>query len=285
MKTRENYEERVRNFKHSIICEIVETLKKEKMESYMFNESFFIHFVEGEVASTEQMSSISIESGELSFTVIDINGDLEVMDDEITLLSYDTQTFIDTLCNLEDELRKNKLKELYQLVAETGGYIDMGGFQMSGKTHLNGLYIKDGKLRTKLLIDGVDSESEGLAEEISNIDAIIKSAKAAILDPEHLIALNDEQKDVLERFRTILAEMKSAGIGLIHSRDDDKVYAVNKKNIDEYWCDWSVEDGWTDKKGRRFYDITEFLPKETVGFPFDTFYYYGNNDRVFAAFK
>lgn len=285
MKTRENYEEKVRNFKQGIICEIVETLKKEKMEYYMFNESFFIHFVEGEVAATEYMSSISIESGELSFNVIDLNGELEVIDDEIILLSYDTQTFIDTLCNLEDELRKNKLKELYQLVAGTGGYIYMGGFQMAGKTHLNGLYIKDGKLRTKLLIDGVDGESEGLAEEISDIDAVIKSAKAAIIDPECLIMLNDEQKDVLERFRKILAEMKSAGIGLIHNLDDDKVSAVNKKNIDAYWRDWSAEDEWISNDGKRFYDITKFLPKETVGLPFDTFYYYGNNDRVFAAFK
>ena len=103
---------------------------------FMFKDSFYVHYIEGEVATTEICKGISYDNDATIDKVKLLTDNAE--EPWVDLVdAYDVGTFADILQHLYDE-RSSRLKELRGIVKRNGGEINFdGNFKFIGQ-------IKDG---------------------------------------------------------------------------------------------------------------------------------------------
>lgn len=119
---REDYKEQILAVKNEILDEIRSVLGKNSKHD--FKDTFYIHYVEGEVATTEMCTAVETDSnGMILFSVIN-----SVLDNEkinsTSILMYDTESLLDILCNMKSEIRAENIKTLRSLLESCGGYAD-----------------------------------------------------------------------------------------------------------------------------------------------------------------
>lgn len=132
---RKDYAEKFRTVKNDIIKEIRTILGSN--EKHDFSEPFFIHYVDGEVATTEECVGIEINNNGMFIVVYRLQGDTETFATESdAVFRYSCESFLDFLDHLKKEMREKKLQTLREIVDNNACHICFDGkFRFTGTAH------------------------------------------------------------------------------------------------------------------------------------------------------
>ena len=120
---RKDYAEKFMGIKNEILQEIRGILGNGV--KHHFKETFYVHYVEGETATTEICSALETDStGKVIFHVINEVQDAEKIEGE-GIFTYDPESFLDILDHLQKEVREKKLDIIRKLLKNSGGSIDV----------------------------------------------------------------------------------------------------------------------------------------------------------------
>lgn len=168
------------NIKNDILKEIRSLIPEGS--THRFNEKFYVHYIEGEVATTETCSAIKVSHGGMVSIIVyrDTESEDEVIDGE-AVFNLDSCTFVDILNNLKKEIREKRLSHLREIVKHNGGKVEFdGSFDFFIRLdndyicQLNALRItKDGNIEVDNTCDG--DKFTNPEEELSdkNLDKLI----------------------------------------------------------------------------------------------------------------
>ena len=184
---RKDYAEKFMEIKNEILKEIRKMIPFES--AHHFEEKFYVHYVEGEVATTEICSAVEVWSdGMVVFIVKPENADKEEVIEGETVFMYDPESFLDILDHLKKEVREKKLNHLRDIVKRHNGLSFDGGFIINiderdtannecaivENCRLVGLRLTtDGKLGIVNLFDGETFTNEESALLDEDIDKLI----------------------------------------------------------------------------------------------------------------
>lgn len=183
---RKDYAEKFMEIKNEILKEIRKMLPFDS--AHHFAEKFYVHYVEGEVATTEVCTALEINGrGMIIFHVINDVGKKEKIDGE-DVYAFDPESFLDILDHLKKEVREKKLAHLRDIVKRHNGLSFDGGFNINiderdtannecaivENCRLVGLRLTtDGKLGIVNLSDGETFTNEESALLDEDIDKLI----------------------------------------------------------------------------------------------------------------
>jgi len=183
---RKDYADKFRDIKNEILNEIRELVPRDS--AHHFSENFYVHYIEGEVATTEICSAVEVWSdGMVAFIVHrDTTAKDEVIEGE-TVFGYDSDSFLDILDHLKKDIREKKLSHLREIVKKHEGSVDFDGtfdfiIHNSGDDYicqLTALRIaKDGKLEVDDICDGdkfTNPEEELSDKDLDKLIAYVES--------------------------------------------------------------------------------------------------------------
>lgn len=190
---RKDYAEKFMEIKNEILKEIRKMIPFDS--AHHFAEKFYVHYVEGEVATTEICSAVEVWSdGMVVFIVKTENAEKEEVIEGETVFMYDPESFLDILDHLKKDIREKKLSHLREIVKKHGGEILFDGdFRFTGDsngrggenidpcndTRLMGLSIDcDGKINIDDIWEGgeyCNSENFIPDDELDRIIAYVES--------------------------------------------------------------------------------------------------------------
>ncbi len=120
-----DYAKRILDIKNEILGEIRRLIPKDG--AHRFSDKFYVHYVEGEVATTEVCSAVEVRSSGMVVFIVNTLKDFakeEVIEGE-TIYRYEPESFLDILDHLQKEVRENKLDIIRELLKNNGGSIDV----------------------------------------------------------------------------------------------------------------------------------------------------------------
>lgn len=123
---RKDYADKFRDIKNEILEEIRKIVPEDS--AHHFSEKFYVHYIEGEVATTEICSAVEVWCGGMVVFIVhrDTSAKDEVIEGE-TVFGYDSDSFLDILDHLKKDVREKKLSHLREIVKKRGGRIDFDG--------------------------------------------------------------------------------------------------------------------------------------------------------------
>lgn len=151
---------------YDLKCEVLKEIRKVLPNgTHYFVQPFFIHYIEGEVATTEVCKAIEVCAAENQMVKVHHQSegygaeDIDITDGE-EVMQYEPQSFADILGNLKAEIRGKKLSVLRNLIEQNGGKMNFDGlFRFCGIAHfddgstfeheecyLNGISIENGNM-------------------------------------------------------------------------------------------------------------------------------------------
>lgn len=179
---------------YNLKCEILKEIRKVLPDgTHYFVQPFYIHYVEGEVATTEICKAVEVAADECQMVKIHHQSegygenDIDITDGE-EIMNYEPNSFADILGNLKKEIRGKKLSVLRNLIEKNGGRMQFdGGFTFIGTqemangdvsyfddTRLFGMEIKDGKLSIDDMWDGDSYQNDEDYIDFDELDRIIE---------------------------------------------------------------------------------------------------------------
>ncbi len=123
---RKDYANKFQEIKNDILKEIRELIPEDS--AHHFSEKFYVHYIEGEVATTEICSAVEVWHGGMVVFIVhrDTTAKDEVIEGE-SVFMYDPDSFLDILEHLKKDIREKKLSHLRDIVKKHGGKIDFDG--------------------------------------------------------------------------------------------------------------------------------------------------------------
>lgn len=123
---RKDYELQISEVKFEILHEIIDILGTGSRHD--FNEKFYVHYVEGEVATTEICNAVEVSNdGQVTFITFRESSAIEEKNEGEFVFHFEPNSFIDILCNLKKELREEKLARLRNIIKNAGGKVNVDG--------------------------------------------------------------------------------------------------------------------------------------------------------------
>lgn len=182
-----DYEKRILDIKNDIVEEIRKLVPEDS--AHRFNDKFYVHYIEGEVATTEVCSAVEVWHG--GMVVFIVNHLVQFAKEEViegeAIYRYEPESFLDILDHLRKEVREKKLSHLREIVRKHEGSVDFDGtfdfiIHNSGDDYicqLTALRIaKDGKLEVDDTCDGdkfTNPEEELSDKDLDNLIAYVES--------------------------------------------------------------------------------------------------------------
>ena len=175
-------------------CEVLKEIRKVLPNgTHQFVQPFYIHYIEGEVATTEVCKAIEVCAAESQMVKVHHQSegygaeDIDITDGE-EVMQYEPQSFADILGNLKAEIRGKKLSVLRNLIEQNGGKMQFdGSFTFIGMqemangttsyfddTKLFGMEIVDGKLSIDDMWDGDSYQNDEEFIDFDELDRIIE---------------------------------------------------------------------------------------------------------------
>ena len=184
---RKDYADKFQEIKNDILKEIRKLIPEDS--AHHFSEKFYVHYIEGEVATTEICSAIEVWHGGMVVFIVhcDTTAKDEVIEGE-SIFMYDPESFLDILDHLKKEVREKKLAHLRDIVKRHNGLSFDGGFIINiderdtaknecaivENSRLVGLRLTtDGKLGIVNLFNGETFTNEESALLDEDIDKLI----------------------------------------------------------------------------------------------------------------
>lgn len=163
---RKDYADKFRDIKNEILNEIRELVPRDS--AHHFNEKFYVHYIEGEILTTEICSAVEVWSdGMVVFIVKPEYGDKDEVIEGETVFGYDPNSFLDILGNLKNDIREKKLFHLREIVKKHGGKILFDGdFCFTGNSDGRGgkdIYLCE---NTRLMGLSIDCDGEISIDDI-----------------------------------------------------------------------------------------------------------------------
>lgn len=182
-----DYAKRILDIKNEIVEEIRKLVPEDS--AHRFSDKFYVHYIEGEVATTEVCSAVEVWCG--GMVVFIVNHLKEFAKEEViegeAIYRYEPESFLDILDHLRKEVREKKLSHLREIVRKHEGSVDFDGtfdfiIHNSGDDYicqLTALRIaKDGKLEVDDTCDGdkfTNPEEELSDKDLDNLIAYVES--------------------------------------------------------------------------------------------------------------
>lgn len=182
---RKDYAEKFMQVKNEILEEIRKLIPCNNV--HKFKETFYIHYVNGDVATTEICNAVEVwNEGMVAFIVFNESGDEEVIEGE-GVFQYDEGSFLDILDRLQKEVREQKLETIRGIVKASGNRLEFDnkfrftGFDGDSECEFVGLLAlslnEDGKLNIEdEWQDGLYTNSENFIPD-SELDRFIDYVK------------------------------------------------------------------------------------------------------------
>ena len=279
---RKDYAEKFRDIKDEILDEIRGILGNG--EKHYFKETFFVHYVEGEVATTEVCSALEIsEKGMVVFHVINSVQDVKKIEAH-SVYAYDPESFLDILEHLQKDIREKKLSHLREIVKKHEGTLDFDGtldfiLHNSGDDYicqLTALRIaKDGKLEVDDICDGdkfTNPEDELSDKDLDNLIEYVRSQTG------DLVTLTEKQENAVQDFIAAYNSLKKLNVRIIRNNDDDRLYFLNGEKVEEFI---SADIG--SLKADYAIDVADQMLKNTSCEPIvANAYYSSDNEHIYA---
>lgn len=168
---RKDYAKMFNDIKNEILKEIRELIPRDS--AHRFSDKFYVHYIEGEVATIEICSAVEVWSnGMVVFIVKPENADKEEVVEDGTVFMYDPKSFLDILDHLKKDIREKKLSHLREIVKSHNGRIEFDnkfrftGFDGDSEYEFVGLLSLSLKEDGKLNIE--DEWQDGLYDNSEN---------------------------------------------------------------------------------------------------------------------
>lgn len=120
-----DYAKRILDIKNEIVEEIRKLVPEDI--AHRFSDKFYVHYIEGEVATTEVCSAVEVWCG--GMVVFIVNHLKEFAKEEViegeAIYRYEPESFLDILDHLKKDIREKKLGIIRKLLKENGGSIDI----------------------------------------------------------------------------------------------------------------------------------------------------------------
>lgn len=181
---RKDYADKFRDIKNEILKEIRELVPRDS--AHHFSENFYVHYIEGEVATTEICSAVEVWSDGMVVFIVhrDTTAKDEVIEGE-TVFGYDSDSFLDILDHLKKDVREKKFQILRKLLKDNGGSVKIDSQTVVGilgerKEYpciVEELHLKDGKIE---IIDNYEGDKFTNSEAeltTQSIDRLINSVR------------------------------------------------------------------------------------------------------------
>ncbi len=120
---KKDYEEKFNEVKNEILSEIRKLIPVG--QAHCFRNTFYIHFIDCDVATTELCAGVGVEAETVVF-YSKVNKEIEKSRCE-RLFLFDSNSFIDILDALKTEILEDKILVLREIVKTVGGSIDFDG--------------------------------------------------------------------------------------------------------------------------------------------------------------
>ena len=120
-----DYAKRIFDIKNEIVKEIRKLVPEGG--AHRFSDKFYVHYIEGEVATTEVCSAVEVDHGGMVTFIANHLKEFakeEVIDGE-AIYRYEPDSFLDILDHLNKDIREKKLGIIRKLLKENGGSIDI----------------------------------------------------------------------------------------------------------------------------------------------------------------
>lgn len=183
---RKDYAQKFHDIKNDILLEIRSLVPEDT--AHHFSEKFYVHYVEGEVATTEICTAVEVWCGGMVVFIVhrDTTAKDEVIEGE-SVFMYDPDSFLDILDHLKKDLREKKLAYIRDIVKKHNGRIEFDnkfrftGFDGDSECEFVGLLSlslkEDGKLNIEdEWQDGIYDNSENFIPD-SELDRFIEYVK------------------------------------------------------------------------------------------------------------
>ena len=248
---RKDYAEKFMEIKNEILKEIRKMLPFDS--AHHFAEKFYVHYVEGEVATTEICSAVEVWSdGMVVFIVKTENAEKEEVIEGETVFMYDPESFLDILDHLKKEVREKKLAHLRDIVKRHNGLSFDGGFNINiderdtahnecaivENCRLVGLRLTtDGKLGIVNLFDGETFTNEESALLDEDIDKLITYVECQT-KRKFVVRVSGSFS------RTFEIEANNFDEALAEAKKDWEVNPLIQEDVNgEDWDDWTDYPG------------------------------------------
>lgn len=123
-----DYAKRILDIKNEIVEEIRKLVPEDS--AHRFSDKFYVHYIEGEVATTEVCSAVEVWCG--GMVVFIVNHLKEFAKEEViegeAIYRYEPDSFLDILDHLKKEVREKKLAQLQEIVKKHDGKLSFDGF-------------------------------------------------------------------------------------------------------------------------------------------------------------
>lgn len=120
-----DYAKRILDIKHEIVEEIRKLIPEDS--AHRFSDKLYVHYIEGEVATTEVCSAVEVWHG--GMVVFIVNHLVQFAKEEViegeAIYRYEPESFLDILDHLNKDIREKKLDIIRKLLKENGGSIDI----------------------------------------------------------------------------------------------------------------------------------------------------------------
>lgn len=120
-----DYAKRILDIKNEIVEEIRKLVPEDS--AHRFSDKFYVHYIEGEVATTEVCSAVEVWHG--GMVVFIVNHLVQFAKEEViegeAIYRYEPESFLDILDHLNKDIREKKLDIIRKLLKENGGSIDI----------------------------------------------------------------------------------------------------------------------------------------------------------------
>ena len=176
---RKDYADKFRDIKSEILEEIRALVPEDS--AHHFSENFYVHYIEGEVATTEICSAVEVWSDGMVVFIVhrDTTAKDEVIEGE-TVFSYDSDSFLDILDHLKKDIREKKFQILRKLLKDNGGSVKIDSQTVIGicinredyPCIVEELRLKDGKIEIHDNYEGdkfTNSEEELTTQSIDRL--------------------------------------------------------------------------------------------------------------------
>lgn len=123
---RKDYADKFRKVKEEILDEILKLIPSDSV--HYFSDSFYVHYIDGEVAGTEICEAVEVQNSMVFFHVYleEVEQKTQTIGGE-SIFSYDPDSFLDILDHLKKDIREEKLAILREIVKKNGGSVDFDG--------------------------------------------------------------------------------------------------------------------------------------------------------------
>ena len=248
---RQDYADKFRDIKNEILKEIRELVPRDS--AHHFSENFYVHYIEGEVATTEICSAVEVWSDGMVVFIVhrDTTAKDEVIEGE-TVFGYDSDSFLDILDYLKKDLREKKLQHLRDIVKRHNGLSFDGGFIINiderdtannecaivENCRLVGLRLTtDGKLGIVNLFDGETFTNEESALLDEDIDKLITYVECQT-KRKFVVRVSGSFS------RTFEVEANNFDEALAEAKKDWEVNPLIQEDVNgEDWDDWTDYPG------------------------------------------